>query len=145
MEMEIQQYHKFVENPLETFLDKRRNLVDTDGRCHKKRKKLKRRQPHETQKPISEYLLEQIVKGDVAATIPNAMTALRLFFTLPCGVACDERSFSVLKRVKSQLRSSMSQEHVIALCLMAALRAIYPKKVICNFAAVKARRKQLAA
>ena len=149
MEMEIQQYRKFVENPLETFLDKRRNLVDTDGGCHKKRKKLKRRQPHETQKPISEYLLEQIVKGDVAATFPNAMTALRLFLTLPCGVASGERSFSVLKRLKSQLRSSMSQEHVIALCLMAAnldvLRAIDPRKVICNLAAVKARRKKLAA
>ena len=149
MEMEIQQYRKFAENPLETFLDKRRNLVDTDGGCHKKRKKLKRRQPHETQKPISEYLLEQIVKGDVAATFPNAMTALRLFLTLPCGVASGERSFSVLIRVKSQLRSSMSQECVIALCLMAAnvdvLRAIDPKKVICNFAAVKARRKTLAA
>ena len=36
MEMEIQQYHKSVENPLETFLDNRRNLVDTDGGCHKK-------------------------------------------------------------------------------------------------------------
>jgi len=114
-----------------------------------KRKKLKRRQPHETQKPISEYLLEQIVKGDIAVTFPNAMTELRRFLTLPCGVASGERSFSVLKRVKSQLRSSMSQEHVIALCLMAAnvdiLRAIDPKKVIYNFAAVKARRKTLAA
>jgi len=149
MEMEIQQYRKFVENPLKTFLDKRRNLFDTDGRCHKKRKKLRRRQPHETQRPILEYLLEQIVKGDVAATFPNAMTALRLSLTLPSGVASGERSFSVLKRVKSQLRSSMSQEHVIALCLMAAnvdiLRAIDPKKVIYNFAAVKARRKTLAA
>ena len=52
MEMEIQQYHKFVENPLEMFLDKRRNLVDTNGGCHKKRKKLKRRQPRKIQKPI---------------------------------------------------------------------------------------------
>ena len=134
MEMEIQQYRKFVENPLETFLDKRRNLVDTDGGCHKKRKKLKRCRLHETQKPISEYLLEQTVKGDVAATFPNAMTTLRLFLTLPCGVASGERSFSVLKRVKIQLRSSMSQERVTALCLMAAnvdvLRAIDPKKVI---------------
>ena len=114
-----------------------------------KKKEIKRRQPHETQKSISEYLLEQIVKGDVAATFPNAMTALRLFLTLPCGVASGERSFSLLKMVKSQLRSSMPQERVIALCLMAAnfdvLRAIDPKKVICNFEAVKARRKTLAA
>ena len=87
MEMEIQQYHKFVENPLETLPDKGRNLADTGSGCHKKGKKLKRRQPHETQKPISEYLLEQIVKGDAAATFPNAMTALTLFLTLPYGVA----------------------------------------------------------
>ena len=31
MEMEILQYRKFAENPLEKFLDKRRHLVDTDG------------------------------------------------------------------------------------------------------------------
>eukprot|EP00794_Sanderia_malayensis_P010048 gene10048-biopygen8254 len=103
MEMEIRQYRKFVEKPLQTFLYKRRNLLDTDTECHKKRKKLKRRQPHERQKPISEFLLEQIVKGGVAATFPNAMTALRLLLTLPCGVASGERSFSMLKRVKSQL------------------------------------------
>ena len=76
------------------------------------------------------------MKGDVAATFLNAMNALRLFLTLPCGVASGERRFSVLKRVKSQIRSSMSQECVIALCLMAenvdVLRAIDPKKVICN-------------
>eukprot|EP00794_Sanderia_malayensis_P015939 gene15939-biopygen13560 len=149
MEMEIRQYRKFIEKPLQTFLYKRRNLLDTDTECHKKRKKLKRRQPHERQKPISEFLLEQIVKGGVAATFPNAMTALRLLLTLPCGVASGERSFSMLKRVKSQLRSTMSQDRVTALCLMAAnfdvLRGLDAKKIICNFAAVKARRKELAA
>ena len=113
-----------------------------------KREKLKRRKPQETQKPISEYLLEQIVKGDVATTFPNAMIALRLLLALSCGVASGDRSFSMLKRVKSQLRSTMSQEHVIALCLMAAnadvLRVLDAKKIICNFAAVKTRRKILA-
>ena len=52
MEMEIRQYRKFVEKPLEKFLDERRKLVDNEAEGHKKRKKLKRRQPHETQKPI---------------------------------------------------------------------------------------------
>eukprot|EP00794_Sanderia_malayensis_P003780 gene3780-biopygen3227 len=36
MEMEIRQYRKFVEKPLQTFLYKRRNLLDTDAECHKK-------------------------------------------------------------------------------------------------------------
>ena len=53
MEMEIQQHRKFVAKPLEAFLDERKNL-DTEAEGHKKRKKFKRRQPHEIQKPVSE-------------------------------------------------------------------------------------------
>ena len=149
METDIQQYRRIVEKPLKTFLDKRRNLIDTDAECHKKGEKLKSCKLHETQKHISEYLLEPIKKIDVATTSPNAMTALRLLLALSCGIASGERRFSVLKRVKRQLRSTISQEHVIALCLMAAnvdvLRALDPKKNICNFAALKARRMKLAA
>ena len=98
-------------------------------------------------KSLFEYLIEQIVQGDVAATFPNALTALRLLLTLPCAVASDERSFSMLKRVKSELRSTMSQERLVALCLMAAnfdvLRDLDPNKIIQKFV-VKSRRKKLA-
>ena len=55
----------------------------------------------------------------------------------------------MLKRIKNQLRSTMLQGCVVGLCLMAAnfdvLRALDVKKIIRSFAAVKARRKTLAA
>ena len=34
------------------------------------------------------------------ALFPNVLTALRVFHTLPASVASNERSFSVLKRIK---------------------------------------------
>lgn len=42
------------QKPPKKFLDERTNLTDNEAEGHKKRKKLKRRQPHEIQKPISE-------------------------------------------------------------------------------------------
>ena len=50
------------------------------------------------------------------ALFPNVLTALTVFHTLPASVASNERSFSVLKRIKKYLRSNMAQErqlHVI--------------------------------
>ena len=54
------------------------------------------------------------------ATFPSAMTALRLLLTLLCRVDSGDRSFSMLKRVKSELRSTMSQQRIVDLCPMAA-------------------------
>ena len=54
------------------------------------------------------------------ATFPSAMTALRLLLTLPCRVDSGDRSFSMLKRVKSELRSTISKQRIVDLCLMAA-------------------------
>ena len=113
-----------------------------------KREKLKRRRAHETHKPNSEYLLEQIVKGYVAPTFPISMTALRLLLALSCGVASSDRSFSMLKRVKSQLRSTISQKRIVALYLIAAnfdvLRALDPKKAICQLCSSKGKTKDIS-
>ena len=54
------------------------------------------------------------------ATFPSPMTALKLLLTLPCRVDSGDRSFSMLKRVKSELRSTISQQRIVELCLMAA-------------------------
>jgi len=48
-------------------------------------------------------------------TFPNVEIALKLFICMPCSNASGERSFSVLKRVKNYLRSSLSNEKTSAL------------------------------
>jgi hypothetical protein len=43
---------------------------------------------------------------------PNVIVALRIYLTLPSSNASGERSFSCLKRVKNQLRSTQKQERL---------------------------------
>ena len=43
----------------------------------------------------------------MASTFPNVAIILQIFLTIPASNASGERSFSVLKRVKTYLRNSM--------------------------------------
>lgn len=49
---------------------------------------------------------------------PNMWVALRIAVTIPVTVAAAERSFSILKLIKTYLRSSMGQERLNGLALM---------------------------
>jgi hypothetical protein len=51
-------------------------------------------------------------------TFPNLEVALRIFLTLPVTNCTAERSFSALKRVKSEIRSSMVDEKLNGLLLL---------------------------
>ena len=90
------------------------------------------------------------MKQDAVATSPKAMTVFGLLLTLPCGVASGERSFSVLKRVKSQLGSnSVTSTHSSLMPndsqqLFDVLIICDSKKIIRNFAAACCRRKTSA-
>lgn len=81
----------------------------------------------------------------IASSYPEVLTALALFLTLPVTVASAERSFSVLKRVKSYLRSSMEQERVSDLGMLAINHAeasvLDKRALIRDFAEMKSRRK----
>ena len=72
------------------------------------------------------------------ATFPNVM------ITMPCSVASGERSFPILKRVKNQFQSTISQERNVALCLMASysdfLRKMEVEKLSRKFEYAKARK-----
>ena len=49
----------------------------------------------------------------------NVYVALRLFLTLPVSNYEGERSFSILSRIKNELKTKMTQKRLKALSLMA--------------------------
>ena len=54
-----------------------------------------------------------IVKlSTIAASVPQVITALLLFLTLPVTVASAERSFSKLKIIKNYLRNTIGKERL---------------------------------
>lgn len=64
---------------------------------------------------------------------PNVVIALRVFCSIPVTVAQGERSFSCLSRVKSVLRSTMTQERLTDLGLL-AIESELAKR--CDFSSV---------
>ncbi|XP_053900850.1 uncharacterized protein LOC128845622 [Malaclemys terrapin pileata] len=75
---------------------------------------------------------------------PNVYIATRILLTIPVTVASGERSFSKLKLVKNYLRSTMSQECLTGLALLAIEQditlSLSYNDVITLFAAKKARK-----
>ena len=67
---------------------------------------------------------------------PNATIAYRILLTIPVTVASAERSFSKLKLLKSYLRSTMTQERLSGLALI----AIENEELIEEFISRNARR-----
>ncbi|CAH2250900.1 zinc finger MYM-type 1-like [Pelobates cultripes] len=74
---------------------------------------------------------------------PNVAIALLIMLTLPITVATGERSFSKLKIIKNYLRSSMSQERLVGLAMIAienrTAQEIDFETLLKNFANAKAR------
>lgn len=90
------------------------------------------------------YLLQQIYAHDLQDAFPNICIALRIYSTLPTTSASCERSFSKLKLIKNYLRSSMSQERLSSLAILAIENRIAHElnydKAIDLFAEQKSRR-----
>lgn len=61
-------------------------------------------------KPL--LLLNKISGLGLEELFPDCVTALKLFLTIPVSVASGERSFSHLNLIKSDIRSTMSQERL---------------------------------
>ena len=92
------------------------------------------------------WLYRIIIEKKVAESFPNFETALHLFLTLMVTNCSGERSFSVLKRVKNYLRSTMSQTRFSALALLSIesdiARSLNYDDIIHQFASTKAKKKQ---
>ena len=64
-------------------------------------------------------ILKVIMSSGITSSIPELATACVLFATLPVTVASAERSFSKLKIIKTYLRSTISQDRLDGLALLA--------------------------
>ena len=68
------------------------------------------------EKPLNPIqLLNALAETSLMVILPNCCAALRIYCTLPVTVAEAERSFSVLKRIKNYLRSTMCQVRLTSL------------------------------
>lgn len=89
-------------------------------------------------------LLNKIKTLNLETLFPNLSVALRIFATIPATVASAERSFSVLNRVKNVLRSTMCQDRLSSLGVLAVETELVKHtnldSIIDEFAQKKARR-----
>ena len=67
---------------------------------------------------------EECVKKAGHLHLQQVVLLLRLFGTLPVTTATAERSFSTLRRLKTYLRSTMSEERLTDLALMTVHREV---------------------
>ncbi|GFS36762.1 integrase catalytic domain-containing protein [Nephila pilipes] len=84
------------------------------------------------------------VAKEMVSTFPNVEILLKIFLTILISNASGERSFSVLKRVKNYLRSSMGEDKLNSMAILYieqdVLVQIDTQKLIDEFAQEKSRR-----
>jgi hypothetical protein len=90
-------------------------------------------------------MLKYLNTPSLNMTFPNVEIALKIFVCMLCSNASGERSFSVLKRVKNYLCSSLANEKTSALSILSIedeiVRSIDWTDIIEKFAKLKARKK----
>ncbi|KAJ8728500.1 hypothetical protein PYW07_006196 [Mythimna separata] len=87
----------------------------------------------------------KLIIGNMAqSTFPNVMTALQIYRSLMITNATGERNFSKLKLIKNCLRSTMSQNRLNSLAIMAiendVLEKITFQDILNDFVSKKVRR-----
>lgn len=89
-------------------------------------------------------VLQYIFENQLLATFPNISIALRILLTLPVSVASGERTFSKLKIIKNYLRSTMVQDRLNDLAIIAIeseiLDSLKIEQTVSEFAENKARK-----
>lgn len=101
-------------------------------------------QGKETNEVAPREVLSAIKKTNSKDLFTNLWVALRVFLTIPVTVASAERSFSKLKLIKTYLRSTMAQERLNSLAILAIeneeAKKLDFKEILSTFAHAKARR-----
>ena len=84
-------------------------------------------------------------KHKLESTFPNTEIALRIYLSMMVTNCSGERSFSKLKRIKNEQRTSISQNRLNDLTILSIerelLKEIDAKDTIARFAAQKARKR----
>lgn len=84
--------------------------------------------------------------SNMKVAFPNLITFVRLVLTIPVSSAGAERSFSVMKRVKTFLRSTMTCDRLNSLCILSIERELSqqlindPTQMVDRFAIAGKRR-----
>lgn len=103
--------------------------------------------PESTSKIVDpQRQLKYLRNMDIRHTFPNIEILLQIYLTMPCTNCSSERSFSALKRIKTRLRSCMTQERLNGLSLLTIESDVTSsdfESVIETFAEKKARKKSL--
>lgn len=90
-------------------------------------------------------LLSLMRAKNLQTVFPNIDIALRIFVSMAVSVCSAERSFSALKRIKSYLRSTMDEDRLNSLAILAIESDLTTnidfESTINDFAARKSRRK----
>ena len=98
--------------------------------------------PDTVKQPLD--ILKYLSSNKRYTAFPNYFVALRIFLTIPVTVASGERSFSRLKLIKNYLRSTMHQDRLNHLAIIAIERDLSRKQnfdtILHDFAARKARK-----
>ena len=88
--------------------------------------------------------LQAIRRNKLESVFPNVDIAYRIFLTLPIANCSAERVFSKMAIVKNDLRSSMLNDRLKALCLMTIERTLLKninfQDIVIDFANVKGRK-----
>lgn len=92
-------------------------------------------------------MLHYLKNFNLSSAFANVETALRIYLTIPISNCTGERSFSLLKRLKSPLRSFLQQQtlsHLSVLCLNSnIIEKLNYDSLIDSFAEKKVRKKPL--
>ena len=92
-------------------------------------------------------MYKSLVTNRLCDAFPLVSCLYKLALTLPVTTATNERTFSLLKIVKTRLRSTMSDPHLSNLCVLSFERELTSKldshAIVNVFATVKSRRMEL--
>lgn len=94
----------------------------------------------------SSRLYQFFMENNLQSTFTETVSLLRILITTPMTTAESERCFFTLKRIKTFLRNTMSQDRLNALAMLSMEKKLvrdipdFNKKVIERFATQKERR-----